>query len=83
MRRELEKSCTEMSTWSSVWGSGFRVQGIRVQGSGFRVQGLRFRVQSPGFRFQGSGYKGSEFRVQGTLVSGFGKGYHARERERE
>ena len=26
---------------AGAWGSGFRVQGCRVQGSGFRVQGFR------------------------------------------
>ena len=31
------------------WGSGFRVQGFRVQGLGFRVQGLN-RVGQSGIR---------------------------------
>jgi hypothetical protein len=35
-------------------GSGFWVQGFRVQGSGFKVQGSRFRVQGSGFKVQGS-----------------------------
>ena len=49
---------------------GSRVQGIRDQGSGFTVQG--FRVQGAGFRVQGSGFRvqGSGFRVQGCRVQG-------------
>ena len=42
-----------------VWGSGFRVWGLRfrVWGSGFRVWGLRFRVWSFRFRVWGSGFR--------------------------
>ena len=40
----------KMAPWK---GSGFRIQGFRVQGLGFRVQGSGFRVQGLGFRVQG------------------------------
>jgi hypothetical protein len=44
MRAQLLVECL-VGFRISVTGSGFRVQGFRVQGLGFRVQGSGFRVK--------------------------------------